>query len=463
MQFAASRSITVRLTLLFALISSSVLLVLGILIGGSMESHFEGQDLEILNGKLELARHELTKARSEEDLVSVLQQLDDALIGHPGLAVVVATDKGQILFATTGAEFPRELLDKVNLTKESRPVVWHTASGNPYRGIAAQVTTGVVGTKPATVVVATDIAYHEHFMSSFRLTLWSFVALAALLTGFLGWIAVKRGLAPLKEIREKAESITATRLDARLAAESFPVELADLTLTLNSMLARLEDSFRRLSDFSSDLAHEFRTPISNLLTQTQVTLSRPRSTDDYREVLASNIEEYERLSRMIADMLFLAKTDEGRIVPSRESIDLKSMIEELIEFYSPLAEDKQIDLHLSGQGEIQADPLMIRRAISNLLSNALRHTPDHGRVHIKLSHATEGTVIAVENTGETIPEQHLPRLFDRFYRVDASRHRQTEGAGLGLAITSSIMHAHGGSVSVQSEQGVTVFRLVVPA
>ena len=463
MKLAASRSITVRLTLLFALISSAVLLALGILIGTSMESHFEGQDLEILNGKLELARHELIKARSEEDLVSVLHQLDDALVGHPGLAVVVATDTGQILFVTTGAEFPRTLLNESSSTKTAHPVVWQTASGIPYRGITAQVATGVVGAKPATVVVATDIAYHEHFMSSFRLTLWSFVALAALLTGFLGWIAVKRGLAPLKEIREKAESITATRLDARLAAETFPVELADLTLTLNSMLARLEDSFRRLSDFSSDLAHEFRTPISNLLTQTQVTLSRPRSTDDYREVLASNIEEYERLSRMIADMLFLAKTDEGRIVPSRESINLKSMIEELIEFYSPLAEDKQIDLRLCGQAEIQADPLMIRRAISNLLSNALRHTPDHGHVHIQLTRTPESTVIAVENTGETIPEQHLPRLFDRFYRVDASRHRQTEGAGLGLAITSSIMHAHGGSVSVLSEQGVTVFRLVVPA
>ena len=463
MKLAASRSITVRLTLLFALISSAVLLALGILIGSSMESHFEGQDLEILNGKLELARHELIKARSEEDLVSVLHQLDDALVGHPGLAVVVATDTGQILFVTTGAEFPRTLLNESSSTKTAHPVVWQTASGIPYRGITAQVATGVVGAKPATVVVATDIAYHEHFMSSFRLTLWSFVALAALLTGFLGWIAVKRGLAPLKEIREKAESITATRLDARLAAETFPVELADLTLTLNSMLARLEDSFRRLSDFSSDLAHEFRTPISNLLTQTQVTLSRPRSTDDYREVLASNIEEYERLSRMIADMLFLAKTDEGRIVPSRESINLKSMIEELIEFYSPLAEDKQIDLRLCGQAEIQADPLMIRRAISNLLSNALRHTPDHGHVHIQLTRTPESTVIAVENTGETIPEQHLPRLFDRFYRVDASRHRQTEGAGLGLAITSSIMHAHGGSVSVLSEQGVTVFRLVVPA
>jgi len=455
-----SRSITLRLTVLFALMSSAVLLVLGVLIGGSVDRHFESQDMEILAGKLELTRHELEKARTDESLVAVLQQLDDALVGHQGLAVVVATETGQVLFATKGADFPQALLNDSNQINGTRPVVWHASAGNPYRGIAARVKTGIEGAKPATVVVAIDIAYHEHFMASFRLTLWSFVVLAALLTGFLGWVAVRRGLAPLKEIREKAESITATRLDARLSVESVPVELADLTRTLNSMLSRLENSFRRLSDFSSDLAHEFRTPISNLLTQTQVTLARQRDVDEYREVLASNIEEYERLSRMISDMLFLAKADEGQIVPSKEAIDLGQLVRELVEFYYLLADEKSIDLSVSGEAEIQGDPLMIRRAVSNLLSNALRHTPAGGRISVQINSSCESIDLSVENTGETIPAQHLPRLFDRFYRVDASRQRLTEGAGLGLAITQSIMQAHGGTVLVRSESGVTVFELV---
>lgn len=455
-----SQSITLRITVLFALMSSSVLLVLGVLIGNSVDRHFESQDVEILAGKLELARHELEKAHSDESLITVLQQLDDALVGHQGLAVVVATAGGQVLFATKGADFPQALLNDSIRTHGTRPVVWHTAAGNPYRGIAARVKTGIEGAKPATVVVAIDIAYHEHFMASFRLTLWSFVVLAALLTGFLGWVAVKRGLAPLKEIREKAESITATHLDARLLLESVPLELADLTQTLNSMLSRLENSFRRLSDFSSDLAHEFRTPISNLLTQTQVTLARQRNADEYREVLASNIEEYERLSRMISDMLFLAKADEGQIVPSQGIIDLGRMVDELVEFYHLLADEKSIDLNASGEAEIHGDPLMIRRAVSNLLSNALRHTLAGGRISVQIKSSLESISLSVENTGETIPAQHLPRLFDRFYRVDASRQRLTEGAGLGLSITQSIMNAHGGTVSVRSENGVTVFELI---
>lgn len=459
MSLSKPTSITLRLTVLFALMSSVVLLALGVLIGKSVDRHFEEQDLDILNGKLELARHELAKAHSEKDLLSVLQQLDDALVGHQGLAVIVATHAGQILFASNGADFPQALLDNASPTQRLRPTVWHSAKGNSYRGIAAPVSTGIAGAKPATVVIAVDIGYHEHFMGSFRSTLWSFVVLAALLTGFLGWIAVRRGLAPLQEIRQRAENITATHLDARLSEESVPVELADLTRTLNSMLSRLENSFRRLSDFSSDLAHEFRTPVSNLLTQTQVTLTRSRSEEEYREVLVSNIEEYERLSRMITDMLFLAKAEEGQIVPTKETINLGRIVEELVEFYRLLAEEKNIDLNWSGDVKLQGDPLMIRRAISNLLSNAVRHTPANGRINVRIGSSRDSIDISVENTGETIPAQHLPRLFDRFYRVDASRHRLTEGVGLGLAITQSIMYAHNGVIKVKSEDGVTVFEL----
>ena len=202
----------------------------------------------------------------------------------------------------------------------------------------------------AIVAVATDISHHERFMASFRMTLWLFVLLAAVLTGFLGWIAVRRGLAPLLAIRQEAEGITARKLDARLADDSIPAELADLVATLNAMLSRLEDSFRRLSDFSSDLAHEFRTPISNLMTQSQVTLSRNRTVDEYRDVLASNVEEFERLSRMVADMLFIAKADDGQIVSSRERMALGRVAEDLLEFYRLIADEKGVSLTMSGEG-----------------------------------------------------------------------------------------------------------------
>ena len=212
------------------------------------------------------------------------------------------------------------------------------------------------------------------------------------------------------------------------------------------MLARLEDSFRRLSDFSSDLAHELQTPLSNVMTQTQVALSRPRSADEYREVLYSSLEECDRLARTIADMLFLAKADHGQIVPRAEPIDLVDEVRELFEFYDALVEDRDVRLSCTGEGRLGGDRLMIRRALSNLLSNAIAHTPAGGRVEVLLDADGPGlTTIRVRNEGETIPPEHLPRLFDRFYRVDPARERATGGAGLGLAITKSIVTAHGGN------------------
>lgn len=462
MRLSQRPSITLRLTLLFALASTIVLLVLGYLIGVSVERHFVEQDMEILTGKLELAQHALEKVHTDPELDNIPQLLDDALIGHVGLAVVVVAPNGQRLFATRGVEFPQTLVDRAERADSKRPIVWRSAQGAPFRGVSTLAKTGIDAAPMAIVAVATDISHHERFMASFRMTLWLFVLLAAVLTGFLGWIAVRRGLAPLLAIRQEAEGITARKLDARLADDSIPAELADLVATLNAMLSRLEDSFRRLSDFSSDLAHEFRTPISNLMTQSQVTLSRNRTVDEYRDVLASNVEEFERLSRMVADMLFIAKADDGQIVSSRERMALGRVAEDLLEFYRLIADEKGVSLTMSGEGEMMGDPLMMRRAISNLLSNALRHTPSGGQVSLTIDSTADRLQIAVSNSGETIPASHLPRLFDRFYRADPSRHRDGSGSGLGLAIVKSIVLAHGGEVSVVSEKGKTSFILHIP-
>lgn len=463
MRLNVRKSITFKLTLLFASASTVVLLLLGYLIGASVEQHFEEQDMEVLTGKLQLARHALEKVRTARELDVLPQQLEDSLVGHHGLVVVVLAPDGQTLFATSGADFPQTLLDERRPADATRPTVWKTSDGRPLRGISATVAMGSENRPQALVAVATDISHHEHFMASFQITLWSVVIFAALLTGLLGWAAAHRALAPLRAIRQGAATITATRLGYRLPMDAVPIELADLVRTLNDMLERLEASFRRLSDFSSDLAHELRTPVSNLLTQTQVTLSKARTPDEYRDILASNAEEFERLSRMIADMLFLAKSDHDLIVPNRETIDLAAEAKSLLEFYEALAEDKNIQLGCTGSGVISGDRLMLRRAINNLLSNAMRHTPAGGRITVRIAGAGDAALkLAVENTGETIPAEHVPRLFDRFYRVDASRHRFGEGAGLGLAITQSIVRAHGGEASVRSDNGVTTFELQIP-
>ena len=460
MKSAGRKSIIFRLTLLFASASTAVLLVLGLLIGNSVEHHFEVQDMEVLTGKLELTRHALEKVHSQSDLDALPQQLDDSLVGHHGLAVIVVAPSGQTLFVTSGAEFPQVLLARSPDMTNSRPIIWKSTDHIPLRGISAMVKTGIEGAKPAVVAVATDISKHEHFMSSFRFTLWSVVILAALMTGFLGWMAVRRGLAPLHAIKLEAAAITADRLHSRLPTESIPIELVDLAETLNQMLARLEDSFRRLSDFSSDIAHELRTPVSNLLTQTQVMLLRARTIDEYQDVLASNAEELERMAKMIADMLFLAKADNDLVVPNLEAVDLRAEAEGLASFYEAVAEENSVTLTVDGSATVTGDRLMLRRAIGNLLSNAFGHTPRGGYVRIQIGKNEDRmATIQVENSGETISPEHLPRLFDRFYRADPSRKRLADGVGLGLAITRSIIQAHGGSVSVQSADGVTIFEL----
>ncbi len=459
------KSIAFRLTLLFAVVSTMVLLALGLVIGGAVEQHFVEQDMERMTGKLHLAGNLLEKVQTPDDLDAMAAQLDDALVGHHGLVMLVRGPGERTLFATADRGFPPSMLERGAIQNPPRQQVWRqdTPQGaHPRRGIAALLPTGIRDWPPVLVALAVDITHHETFMASFRRTLWMFVAIAAASATLLGWAAVRRGLAPLRAIRQGAAGVTADRLDYRLPLHSVPAELAELAQTLNDMLARLEDSFQRLKDFSSDLAHELRTPISNLMTETQVALSRARSADEYREVLVSNAEEYDRLARMTGDMLFLAQSDNGLLMPSREPVDLAREVHELFDFFDALAEEKALQLSLAGSGQVSGDKLMLRRALANLLSNAIRHTPAGGSIQVRIAATGEGTILTVENTGEPIAPEHLPRIFDRFYRADPSRQRGDEGAGLGLAITRSIIRAHGGEIEVRPGIDGVCFEVRMP-
>jgi two-component system, OmpR family, heavy metal sensor histidine kinase CusS len=229
------------------------------------------------------------------------------------------------------------------------------------------------------------------------------------------------------------------------------------------MLQRVDEAFHRLSDFNADIAHELRTPIANLMTQTQVGLSRARSADEYREMLYSNMEEYERMAQMVGDMLYLAQTDRREQLKELVTIDLGQEVRALFEFYEGWADERHVTLALSGGATVTGDRLMLQRALGNLVSNAIRHTPTGGTVRVSLSTAADGAVqVEVENPGDPIPPEHLPRLFHRFYRVDQSRQKGDEGAGLGLAIVKSIATAHGGNIGVESSIDATRFTLSLP-
>ena len=461
MRLIGNASITRRLTLLFVLASSTVLLALGFVIASSVEKHFEEQDMEVLSGKMELTRHTLAQLNSIDDLGHITHMMDNSLVGHHGLEVLVLNPQGQVMFATPNAGFAIDVVVASAAQGPHVPALW-SQGGLSYRGIAAEVPTGLRDESNVIVAVATDIAHHQAFMRLFRQTLWLFVAGAAVLSGLLGWVAARRGLAPLRAMREQTQAVTAQQLSHRLSVNSVPVELAELAQSLNEMLARLEEAFLRLTDFSSDIAHELRTPVSNMMTQTQVALSRARNADEYRSILESNAEEFEHMGRMISDMLLLAKADNGLVVPHRETLQLAAEVQALFEYYEAVAEDKGIQLILQGDASVVADRLMLRRALGNLLSNAVRHATPHTTVQVRVAANADKVVIEMQNTGDTIAQEHLERLFDRFFRVDPSRQRSSEGTGLGLAITKSIVAAHGGDIHATSGDAVTTFTIQLP-
>jgi two-component system heavy metal sensor histidine kinase CusS len=245
--------------------------------------------------------------------------------------------------------------------------------------------------------------------------------------------------------------------------ESVPRELGDLAASFNEMAGRVDASFRHLTNFNADIAHELRTPITNLMTQTQVSLSRARTVDEYREVLYSNMEEYERMAQMVGDMLFLAQQDNRSSERETTAVDLAAEVRSLLDYYGGWAEERGVRLAIQGQASVIGDRLLLQRALGNLLSNAIRHTPAGGTVSVTLDAGEDAVTILVDNPGTPIPADALHRIFDRFFRADPSRQRNGEGAGLGLAIVKSIVDVHRGSVEVESDERSTRFRIRLPA
>ena len=333
--------------------------------------------------------------------------------------------------------------------------VWVTPR-HSYRGVLLEL-------KGANALVAVAMDFHLDYVARLRRALWWGTLLAFAVALAAVWLAVRWGHAPLRRISATVRGIGSEQLHLRLDDTQVPIELTHLVASFNLMLDQLQASFERLSHFSADIAHELRTPVTNLTTQTQVALSKPRPAAAYQEVLYLNLEELERMGRMIGDMLFLAQADHRLVRPGQVEVDLAAEVQALFDYFEALAEEQGIGLALTGTAPaVRGDPLMLRRALSNLISNALHHTPSGQAVTVRLTEQPGGVEVQVENTGPDIAPEHLPRLFDRFYRVDPARQHRSAGSGLGLALVKSIAEAHGGSVGVSSVRGLTCFTLRLP-
>jgi heavy metal sensor kinase len=281
--------------------------------------------------------------------------------------------------------------------------------------------------------------------------------LALLAVAAAGWLVAGRVLAPVEKLTRAMRSINVQNLSQRLPVGRGRDEISHLAETFNAMLARLEESFRKIKQFSGDASHELRTPLTILKGETEVALRWAKQPEEFRKIFESNMEEIDRMSRIIDDLLLLAKSEGGEKPLEIRELSLSDLLQALYMQGRSLAEANGIELVLrpevTEEVRIRGDELRLRQVFLNLISNAVKYTPKGGRVEIVLSLAGDEAVVAVSDTGIGIPEEHLPHIFDRFYRIDKARNREDGGTGLGLAIVDSFVQAHEGRITIASTPG----------
>ncbi|MCL5965907.1 MAG: heavy metal sensor histidine kinase [Deltaproteobacteria bacterium] len=433
-------------------------------------SNLHREDADFLAGKIRVLRSIL---REDSDVWDLLGQELRWGSGNPSRTkyyVRVLDEGGRILIETPrmGDVLPsgvfavpaRDAGDQGTRT----PGKWRSPRGRSYLLASAWAEVGRSRGTMSLLQVGLDVSPEESLLADYRRKLGVALLAGILLSAGAGVLIARRGMRPLAEITEATRRIKATQLHERIGSAGWPRELSLLAVSFDRMLDRLEESFSRLSRFSADLAHELRTPINNLMGEAEVALSKEREPEEYRRILESSLEEFGRLSRMVDNLLFLARAENPETRIERMPLDAGKEIEATREFYEAVAREQRVEVTCHGTGTVHADPTLFRRAVSNILSNALRHTPPGGKVAISVREREDrSTEVVIRDTGAGIAPDDLPRIFDRFHRSAGSRADYPEGTGLGLAIVKSIMDLHGGGCRITSEpdQG-TVVTLVFP-
>lgn len=285
-------------------------------------------------------------------------------------------------------------------------------------------------------------------------------------SSFFTFKLISKEIFPLLKMSRKMRRISLRSLHRRIETKNFPLELVPVAQSFNTMLNELEKSFQQISRFSSDIAHELRTPLNALMIKIEVMMEKPRSTQEYQELLESLSNDTRGLSKLIDTLLFLARTENPKRTLLFERININEEIRSLIDFYEAIASEKSIQISLQSQDEIFLDveKSLFDRALGNLLQNSIQYCQNDASVQIEISRDSESIIIAVIDNGPGIDAKHLPFIFNRLYRVDSSRNPNSGGLGLGLSIVASIMKLHGGLASVESTKGEkTSFKLSFPS
>lgn len=458
------RTLAFRLTAAYSVVGLVLLLLATAGLYLVLRVELERSTGLFLADKLHVLRTLLRERPDDFDGLREEIELESAARRYQQFYIRLLDEHGVPILTTPGMT---EQLDMATLVSRTRGRPEHLVSmtgrnGQAFRIASAAAPVGAAMDRIDTIQIAIDVAQEEGLLRRYRFWFWTILMATAILFPVIGYRIARHGVRPIEEIAATARRITSTNLRERIRAEGYPSELASLAETFNAMLVRLDESFAQISRFTADIAHDLRTPINNIRGEAEVALARARTVEEYRDVLESSLEESVRLSDLIGDLLFLARAESPLSDLHRQPVNVGELLTAVREYYEATASDGGISLVADdGRESITAAldrPLMLR-AVSNLVSNAIAHTPRGGSVTVAAFAADAELCIQVSDTGAGIPAEALPRVFDRFFRADASRSRSSTGSassgtGLGLAIVQSIMSLHGGSAAITSEPGL---------
>lgn len=451
----SSHSLSRRLALMFALAAALVFAVIGSSLYAVQRMELRRHQFEEIRIRFEYMQNVISRRVINLDKWKIIVEKLTELTPPDGSVVYLIESKDpRYRFGTPfskDAKVGREDdgIDRIELPE-----------GRTYLALSDEIAAN--GDRPQVkLTVAADPHVFDTTKRILRISLIGFSLLGVCAIAGLGWWIARRSLAVVDELSQHAEALSPQNLSERLPTQNLPCELNGLVLSFNGALERVEQAYMQLSTFNADVAHELRTPLGNLIGQTQVMLSRDRSAAELEDVLQSNLEELERLRTIINDMLFLAQADRGM---RAENLSLASIAEEVAltaEFLDILIEEAGVSLKIEGDAEALIDRSLFRRAIANLLYNAIQHGARNSTIRIRIEDGEASVSIQVGNHGKAIAAHHLERLFDRFYRVDAARSDSQNSHGLGLAIVKAVAAMHGGTVFARSDADQTVIGLTV--
>lgn len=449
-------SISRRLAMMFAATGFLVFVLFGIVLHGVLQRELDRSERAELSRRMELYAP-LVVRYAEPSRWHLLETKLDAVTPDNGSARYwVLGDDPSFRYGRPSAE----LLEAAS--KEGDAEIHLDGVDAPLRLLTRKLTLGDEG-PVVRFVVAIDEGRYIETMNSFTYALVGVSIAGMLLVAMLGhWIA-HFSLRPLERLAREAQSLSPSKLSQRLPSAALPPELSELAASFNGALDRLESAYQQLEGFNADAAHELRTPLTNLIGQTQVALSREREAGDLEETLQSNLEELERLRAIVNDMLFLARADQGQRARDRIEVSLAQEIAKTVEYLDFVLDDAGVQVRIDGDATIAVETALLGRAMTNLLINAVQHSERSSEIIAEIVSDASGVRVAVHNSGPRIADDHLTRLFDRFYRLDSARSGSRDNHGLGLAIVRAIASMHGGSVFARSASGINTFGFTLAA